>query len=104
MGNLKIRLDNHIKSFQTLLHYNEKCMSHIKNLKRSIQSKKWKRSTIQVVLDSILEESKNVAQLKQEIFVLKNKKAHIKTLLDDYKVDINDHWYNLMLFLIKSSC
>lgn len=81
---LKMRLDNHIKSVQILLHDNEKYLICINELEKSTQDKKSKAYKVQNTLESFTSSNSNViSNLKKYICILKDEKAHFEYLLDD---------------------
>lgn len=64
MKDLKMRLNNQIKSLQVLLQHYEKYWSRICYLENSIQQDELIRSSVPRVLDSSSYEFKNVTQLE----------------------------------------
>lgn len=83
MGNLKMKLENHIKSFQIFLHDNKKCLARVNELDKFIQDKESKALKVQCTLESSSYSYNVISILNKGVCILKDEKAFLKSLLDD---------------------
>lgn len=87
---IKLGLNNHIKSLQIILQNNGNYFSCIHDHMNSIEQEELKISSMSRVLDTLSDEFKNVAQLEHDIFIIENKKGCLEYLLDDQDIGIGN--------------